>query len=50
VQKLSEGNTAAALPNSPLVRKWWDYMAPLMETHPDNSPVAQPLTEVFHLD
>jgi L-rhamnose mutarotase len=50
VQKLSEGNTAAALPNSPVVRKWWDYMAPLMETHADNSPVAKPLREVFHLD
>ena len=50
VQKLSDGNTAAELPNSPVVRKWWDYMAPLMETNPDNSPVVQPLKEVFHLD
>jgi L-rhamnose mutarotase len=50
VQKLADGNTAAALPNSPIVRKWWDSMAPLMETHPDNSPVAKPLREVFHLD
>ncbi|HAO80272.1 MAG TPA: L-rhamnose mutarotase [Verrucomicrobia subdivision 3 bacterium] len=50
VQKLGEINSAAALPNSPIVRKWWDYMSPLMETHPDNSPVAVPLKEVFHLD
>jgi L-rhamnose mutarotase len=50
VQKLTEKNSAAALPNSPIVRKWWDSMAPLMETHPDNSPVAKPLREVFHLD
>ena len=50
VQKLSEDNTASALPNSPIVRKWWDDMAPLMEVHPDNSPVATPLREVFHLD
>ena len=50
VQKLSEGSTAAQLPDSPIVCKWWDYMAPLMETHPDNSPVATPLREVFHLD
>ena len=41
---------AAALPHSPIVRQWWDSMAPLMETHSDNSPVAQPLEEVFHLD
>ena len=50
VQKLSDGNTAVSLHQSPIVRKWWDYMAPLMETHPDNSPVAVPLKEVFHLD
>ena len=50
VQKLSDKNTAAALPNSPIVRKWWDYMAPLMEVHADNSPIVKPLREVFHLD
>jgi len=50
VQKLSDKNSAADLPDSPIVRKWWDYMPPLMETHPDHSPVAKPLREVFHLD
>ena len=50
VQKLGDQNAAADLSDSPLVRKWWDYMAPLMETHPDHSPVARPLNEVFHLD
>lgn len=49
VQKLSDGNTAAQLPDSPIVRKWWNFMAPLMEVHPDHSPVAKPLKEVFHL-
>ena len=50
VQKLKDDNTAVALPASPIVRKWWDYMAPLMETNPDHSPVTSPLREVFHLD
>jgi L-rhamnose mutarotase len=50
VQKLGDDNSAAALPNSPVVRKWWNAMAPLMEVNPDNSPVTQPLKEVFHLD
>ena len=50
VQKLADKNSAAELPDSPIVRNWWDYMAPLMETQPDNSPVAMPLKEVFHLD
>jgi L-rhamnose mutarotase len=50
VQKLGDHNTAAGLPQSPIVRKWWDYMAPLMEVQPDHAPVAKPLKEVFHLD
>lgn len=31
-------------------RKWWDYMADIMETNPDNSPVSVDLLPVFHLD
>ena len=31
-------------------RKWWDFMADIMGTNPDNSPVAVDLHEVFHLD
>ncbi|HKW27927.1 MAG TPA: L-rhamnose mutarotase [Verrucomicrobiae bacterium] len=50
VQKLADGNSAADLPQSPIVRKWWDSMAPLMEVEPDHAPVCHPLKEVFHLD
>ncbi len=50
VQKLSDKNSASKLPGSPIVKKWWNYMAPLMEVHPDHSPVTKPLTEVFHLE
>ena len=49
-QKLTDDNTADELPNNPIVRKWWDYMADIMETNPDNSPVAIPIKEVFHMD
>ena len=31
-------------------RKWWDFMADIMETNPDNSPVCKDLHSVFHLD
>lgn len=31
-------------------RKWWDFMADIMETNPDNSPVAVDLETLFHLD
>ena len=30
-------------------RKWWDYMADIMETNEDNSPVCVVLKPVFHL-
>ena len=50
VQKLSDDHTASALPETDIVKKWWAYMADLMDTHPDNSPVSLPLREVFHLD
>ena len=36
--------------DDPINRKWWDYMADIMETNPDNSPVSKDLHLVFHLD
>ena len=50
VQKLTDANTAAQLPTLPVVRRWWDWMAPLMETLPDNTQATRELPEVFHLD
>lgn len=31
-------------------KKWWEYMADIMETNPDNSPVCVNLKKVFNLD
>lgn len=31
-------------------RRWWDYMADIMETNEDHSPVCVDLKLVFHLD
>lgn len=50
VQKLADGHTADDLPSHPAVQRWWAYMADIMETHPDHSPVCLPVNEVFHLD
>ena len=50
VQKQAENNTADLLPQTEIVRKWWKFMAEIMETNPDDSPVSLPLTEVFHQD
>ena len=40
----------AAGADTQINRKWWDYMADIMETNPDNSPVSKDLYPVFHLD
>ena len=34
---------------SDITKKWWDYMADLMEVNNDKSPVFIPIREVFHL-
>ena len=31
-------------------KRWWAYMADIMETNPDNSPVSVDLPVLFHLD
>lgn len=36
--------------NTETCQKWWAYMADIMETNPDNSPVCNNLKPVFHLD
>ena len=50
VQKVKDGGDPASLPHNPVVRRWWDMMADLMDTNPDHSPVSKPLAEVFHMD
>ena len=37
-----------ALPLHPVMRRWWDYMADIMDVNPDNSPVEVPLVPMFH--
>ena len=50
VQKRLPAHTTAVLPGLPIMKKWWAYMADLMETNADHSPVAVPLERVFHMD
>lgn len=44
-----DGHTMEALPQHPVMRRWWAHMADLMETQADASPAAVPLTPMFHL-
>ncbi len=49
VQRTSGEASSQDLSSNEVVRKWWRYMADIMETNPDNSPVTVPLREVFHM-
>jgi L-rhamnose mutarotase len=49
VLKLREDNDRDALPHQPVMQRWWDYMAPLMEVEPGNRPIEWPLVPLFHL-
>jgi L-rhamnose mutarotase len=37
------------LPAHPVMQRWWAYMADIMASNPDHSPVSAPLKEVFYL-
>lgn len=49
-QKTRGDQGSQDLAGSEIVRKWWAYMADIMETNSDNSPKSTTLTEVFHLE
>jgi L-rhamnose mutarotase len=49
-QKQAGKQSSQDLSTHPVVQKWWTYMADLMETNPDNSPLTVPLEEVFYLE
>ncbi len=49
VMKADESAKPDDLRNHPVMQKWWKYMADIMETNPDNSPVQISLEEVFYL-
>ena len=39
-----------AIAQTDVCRRWWRHMREIMPSHPDNSPVASELKEVFHLE
>jgi L-rhamnose mutarotase len=49
VLKLRDDNSRDSLPHQPVMQRWWDYMAPLMEVEPGNRPVEWPLVPLFYL-
>lgn len=49
VLKLTDDNRRSELPTHPVMKRWWDHMAPLMEVEPDNRPREWTLVPMFHL-
>jgi L-rhamnose mutarotase len=47
--KRSDDHCSDALPSHPVMRRWWDHMADLMEVEPGNRPREWPLERMFHL-
>lgn len=48
-QKVDGEHTSQDLSTSPIIQKWWAYMADIMEVNEDNSPVSVSLQEMFYL-
>jgi L-rhamnose mutarotase len=45
----TDDHTMDTLPLDPIMQRWWAHMRDVMDSNPDNSPVAAPLTRVFHM-
>lgn len=49
-QKLVDNFEISKLSEHPIMKKWWKYMADIMETNDDLSPVSVELEEMFYMD
>lgn len=49
-QKLNGEGGSQDLGQTEIVQLWWKFMADIMKTNPDNSPVTKPLEEVFYME
>ncbi len=49
-QKVSGEGGSQDLGQTEIVQKWWAFMSDIMKCKPDNSPVTEPLEEVFYME
>lgn len=49
-QKISGDGGSQDLGQTEIVQKWWAFMADIMQTNPDHSPVSVTLEEVFYME
>jgi L-rhamnose mutarotase len=48
-QEQKGDSSSQDLGSTEIVKKWWKYMADIMESNADNSPVTVPLEQVFYM-
>ena len=48
-QRRESNDQTASLASLPIMKRWWDYMADLMEVNEDNSPKTVACPQVFRL-
>jgi len=48
VLKVQPNDRREELPQQPVMQRWWDYMADLMEVEPGNRPREWALRPMFH--
>lgn len=46
----ADDHTMDDLPQTQINRRWWDFMADIMQVSDRNEPVTVPLQRVFHMD
>lgn len=49
IQEKEATEASVPLEKDPLMQRWWAYMADIMDTHPDQSPVCSALIPVFEM-
>lgn len=49
-QEQTGESSSQDLGSTEIVQRWWKYMADIMETNPDNSPVTTPLEQLFFME
>ena len=49
-QKVSGDGGSQDLGKTEIVKKWWTFMADIMKSNHDNSPVTKELEEVFYME
>lgn len=49
VLEVDDALSLDALPQEPVMQRWWQYMKDIMASNPDGSPVSIPLQDVFYL-